>query len=111
MPNQFEDIHTEETDAHGIKTVLHVEFGKPESSYLKFFDPDGNELADGEHQVDGKKVEITRPTSHGEIKHQQLREMTDVKYSRCIRVEGDEWPLVAVVAFPDGQSQFTDSID
>ena len=98
MPNQFEDIHTEKTDTHGIKTVLHVEFGKPGSSYLKFFGPDGEELADGEHQVDGKKVKITRPIRHGEIKHQQLREMMDVKGSRMLRVEGDEPQLVAVIA-------------
>jgi len=91
-------IHTEKTDEHGIKTVLHVEFGKPESSYIKFFDPDGNELADGKHQVDGKEVEITVRTLDSEIRHEDLRELTNVKYSRILRVEGDKPDYVVLAS-------------
>jgi len=54
--------------------------------------------------IQGKKVKITRPIRHGEIKHQQLREMMNVKGSRMLWVEGDEWPLVAVVAFPEDKA-------
>ncbi|MEO0738484.1 MAG: hypothetical protein AAFZ35_16950 [Cyanobacteria bacterium J06649_12] len=94
MSNKFGNIHTEETDAHGIKTVLHVEFGKPESSYLKFFDGD-KELDNGTHHINGKKVVISVPSCHGEIRHEQLREMMAVKHSRHLHIEGESM-LVAM---------------
>ena len=88
-------IHTEKTDAHGIKTVTHVEFGNPGASYLKFFDPDGNELADGKHRIGDAEIVISVPSCHGTNKNPHLRKMMAVKTSRYLHVVGESM-LVAI---------------